>query len=865
MKKKSALHWGAAGEGKTEYHFREHMVSSLYSFAAEALMLFSALFMWYDVFGGVTLSGRMTAALLAALFAGAVVGRLPFRWVAPAVTVIFAGLLSQYFVAGIFAEGLRESWLLLEDGWLYLGNAYLEKFNYYYQTLIVLETGREDMAQTSLFAALLLAEGLLFILSGGGKRKGVWLLLPAVVVSAELLVGTSPQTGGIVLFVFGVIFLRLEGWERGSAGKRDRRRMGKRDRRAVFVTRAAALAIAGAVVVLALTAGRFPAKALAENGWRVKTYQRFMENRLSELSFSNLYSGTKTVDNRKPQYDGDTALTLSLDQPLSQNLYLRDFYGTDYDGGRWVCGTSEFVTACKAAGFDPEEVSEGLFSDAFVRLSSGENDSGAAWIEAQIAYEGFGTSAALPYLSGLPTEGGCTLYGDAGAQKKYFENALSVEFAQIDPWDLNQLLTLAEDTGQAEFFAWYNSYALVYAEASEESPQAAEWAKEILETRSLGNIWLYFPSDDDSMGNLSSVSLDVTAWDGSITGALQADEPWERNLGRLYAAECVRTALEETCSYGLSLPDAGDADCVEFFLSESHLGYCKHFASAGALILRQMGVPARYATGYIVKQNSPVSNPDGGYAVTVQDRSAHAWVEIYLDNIGWVPVEMTPGYGSSSASLPTDEDSAAWEEPDTQEETAESEQEESESTQEEAVKEDTESESSEIVREEETETGQEPDSQASGNAQADGQSGAPESQAGGSGSTAGKRTLFILLTVCFLALLVTAAVLLIQRRIRADRQLLLRDIRHGRYARAIRRINRRIFFGLCRQKKSGLSGLRDAEYERALAEGYPQIERQDWKRYMEIVRRAAFSNERMCREEAQFSWRIYCGLRKRKK
>ena len=35
------------------------------------------------------------------------------------------------------------------------------------------------------------------------------------------------------------------------------------------------------------------------------------------------------------------------------------------------------------------------------------------------------------------------------------------------------------------------------------------------------------------------------------------------------------------------------------------------------------------------------------------DYNAHAWVEIYLENIGWVPVEMTPGYTNDSAKLPT--------------------------------------------------------------------------------------------------------------------------------------------------------------------------------------------------------------------
>ena len=77
-----------------------------------------------------------------------------------------------------------------------------------------------------------------------------------------------------------------------------------------------------------------------------------------------------------------------------------------------------------------------------------------------------------------------------------------------------------------------------------------------------------------------------------------------------------------------------------------------HFASAGALILQSLGVPARYASGYVVEL-SAFHKEKKGYQADVPDYNAHAWVEIYLENIGWVPVEMTPGYTNDSAKLPT--------------------------------------------------------------------------------------------------------------------------------------------------------------------------------------------------------------------
>ena len=83
----------------------------------------------------------------------------------------------------------------------------------------------------------------------------------------------------------------------------------------------------------------------------------------------------------------------------------------------------------------------------------------------------------------------------------------------------------------------------------------------------------------------------------------------------------------------------GDRDFVEYFLGESHKGYCVHFASATTLLLRAVGIPARYVEGYLVSADTFRSN---GWA-DVQAANAHAWTEIWIPRRGWVPVEATPG------------------------------------------------------------------------------------------------------------------------------------------------------------------------------------------------------------------------------
>ncbi len=101
-------------------------------------------------------------------------------------------------------------------------------------------------------------------------------------------------------------------------------------------------------------------------------------------------------------------------------------------------------------------------------------------------------------------------------------------------------------------------------------------------------------------------------------------------------------------------------DTIEYFLTEQRRGFCAHFASSATLLLRHMGIPARYAEGYCIQaadltEAEAVSTDISGWyigdsdltetglvTVNVTDGSSHAWVEIYLDGYGWIPYEMTP-------------------------------------------------------------------------------------------------------------------------------------------------------------------------------------------------------------------------------
>lgn len=130
-------------------------------------------------------------------------------------------------------------------------------------------------------------------------------------------------------------------------------------------------------------------------------------------------------------------------------------------------------------------------------------------------------------------------------------------------------------------------------------------------------------------------------------------------------AEGIRNYLEENYSYSMN-PGATPPgqDFVTWFLDRQKKGFCTHFATAGTLLCRACGIPARYVEGYVIQTTDIAEaklleeeNPkewftgtnelqkSGVVTVSVPDANAHAWTEIYLEGFGWIPVDFTPPSG----------------------------------------------------------------------------------------------------------------------------------------------------------------------------------------------------------------------------
>ena len=113
-------------------------------------------------------------------------------------------------------------------------------------------------------------------------------------------------------------------------------------------------------------------------------------------------------------------------------------------------------------------------------------------------------------------------------------------------------------------------------------------------------------------------------------------------------ATTVSALVRNSARYDLNTSAMpGDAqDFALWFLKESDSGYCVHFASATAVLLRAAGIPTRYVSGYLVDARA-------GQTTNVRHKDAHAWVEYYLAGVGWLMLESTASGGDSPVTVET--------------------------------------------------------------------------------------------------------------------------------------------------------------------------------------------------------------------
>ena len=107
------------------------------------------------------------------------------------------------------------------------------------------------------------------------------------------------------------------------------------------------------------------------------------------------------------------------------------------------------------------------------------------------------------------------------------------------------------------------------------------------------------------------------------------------------AAITLQDWFRSEFDYSLEVQAGHSNSAIEGFLRD-RVGYCEQFAGTYAAMMRTLGIPARVAVGF-------TPGNFNGERYSVLGKNAHAWPEVWFDELGWVPFEPTPGRGAPGA------------------------------------------------------------------------------------------------------------------------------------------------------------------------------------------------------------------------
>lgn len=352
-------------------------------------------------------------------------------------------------------------------------------------------------------------------------------------------------------------------------------------------------------------------------GLRDKVSDRIYTTRYAPEEEGHGMPSGKLNEAESLHYDGTLLFNLDMDLPASG--YLREFAGSEFVDGEWEPLPADAMTG-KYNGMD-----QWLLQHEFY-----------PWMQLARLYELDATRTGSSAQTGTVRVENVGLYSDK----------LHLFYEAVPTGDL---LDMTKPSEQAVFAkGWhgirdytYTSYAPIYDDYGAED--LAEWARTLsgldgyAEYEAVEEFYRAFVHDHYL--NVDDAYKDVI----SHTGA--ASFSAGRYPDIVYG---VRKYIQDHFTYSETVEKpANGEDALVQFASVTRSGYDAHFATLATLMFREAGVPARYMEGYYLSPKEMAEYADTEeIELEVYDNAAHAWTEIYEDGVGWVPVEVTPGYFS---------------------------------------------------------------------------------------------------------------------------------------------------------------------------------------------------------------------------
>lgn len=744
----------------------------------------------------------------------------------------------------------------------------IRKFNAHFGTEIFVFQEVEEAAlkQTAIYFMVLLflwwfVEALLHL-----KNIPLLSVPPLCLICGELLVGKAPDELPL-LMVAGGFFVLL------SFGNGRHIKAGS----GIAGIRGKAVLILTAMIFLSLFLtdryGREKAENLVKLQNEVLSYQFALERQIMEYTPRGLFGQSPgRVSNKAPKYDGKEVLSVTTNRFPAGNVYLRGYVGDTYRNGNWTNRSQmEFEDAISSQLAYANKVKAGsyvqnlFYQSQLSSLVSYRSEYQIHYTDTKEDY------AYLPYMADLEhvSKDGRTmspLLTEADAMI-YREGAESLYVDVISPYDL---LKEAQKGGDyAENKAIENCYSSYLSQ------------------------YLRIPGGLTRLGSLGNElrqQLNQNYKNYYAIGSLVAAK-------EIYAACLVRDELFRRASYSLELDRLPfGEDVVEYFLFDSGKGFCEHYASAGVLLLRQMGIPARYVSGYVIRPEDFIRKDSTGngvnveYTAVVKDDAAHAWVEVFIEHVGWVPVEMTEGSdyemsgsekydteyyedlwqsgGNMENALPVSAQTESSEEnvedgqemPDGTDTQTEGETQE-EPGGEETVSADGEEEMQ--IRPEGSETAGREENEESGQKTSEDhmQNGADGKNGEESDNESGKKTGRLLIFSVVFLIAGGVGIFVYTKSLRSRKE----AVRQKDPRKAIAKITADMNRMLQRKGVLKLKGLDDKGYRQALINGLPMMPKEELDAYFLVLERAAYSNEALGKEDVFCCYRVYKKVKEKQK
>lgn len=447
-------------------------------------------------------------------------------------------------------------------------------------------------AMTWLAVALALV---VFWLEGVARIHAPLLLLTAVLVPVAPIAGVYPK----LICIFFLLVFQLGCWGLRGAG-RARKHSGTPKRPAGNPGRQVAFTVLLGFPVLFLAA--WLVVGLGSEPLYTVSYQaEGAVRRAVQQNLGNANNPNTGVISRGNLYPvGSNQLKITSDSKPEETLYLRGFFGGDYQDGVWQTNQDEeiFDEVATEVHINQKSVDLSSLLETMYVVTNQEVqriDPSNLRIE-DLAKTG---TSYKPYYS---RENAAVSF-----REDYMYQALYFPFSKMDiNWE-------DESTRNGAYSAVYLNFREAY------SREAAKVYTQV-PSENFPNLVRHCQKND-----LQTLD-EITAF---ILYTLQNDTTYTRTPG-----------FSPT-----------NQDPVEYFLFNSKKGYCQHYASAAVVMYRMFGIPARYATGYVAFPDDFQSDGQN-YSAIVTDEAAHAWVEIFLDDYGWTPVEVTPSGEGISGGYP---------------------------------------------------------------------------------------------------------------------------------------------------------------------------------------------------------------------